>query len=71
MEVWAIRILSLEHDYKEITLPWQRKEKSGQRTVRNLPAKEDLYLLLCVFMIPIAIIIYTNILAYVRQHRTY
>jgi len=47
MEVWAIRILSLEHDYKEITIVqaiW--KNKLQQRTVRNLPAKEDLYLLL-------------------------
>jgi len=47
MEVWAIRILSLEHDYKEITIVqaiW--KNKLSQRTVWNLPAKEDLYLLL-------------------------
>jgi hypothetical protein len=28
MEVWAIRILSLEHDYKRITLRKQWKEQA-------------------------------------------
>jgi hypothetical protein len=69
MEVWAIRILSLKHDYEEITLSRQWKNKLKQRTVRNLPAKEDLYLRLSFYDTYIYYYMY-KYTSLVRQHGT-
>jgi hypothetical protein len=49
MEVWAIRILSLEHDYKEITLPWQRKEIRAANSQKPTSKRRPLFIIVCFY----------------------
>jgi hypothetical protein len=63
MEVWAIRILSLEHDYKEITLHQAIERTSSSSEQSETYQRKKTFIYYCVFMIPIPIIIQINILA--------
>jgi hypothetical protein len=63
MEVRAIRIQSLEYDYKEITLLQAMKRTSSSSEQSESYQRKKTFIYYCVFMIPIPIIIYTNRLA--------